>query len=366
VPETCLQFTIGLAANVNKCQAPFTSIAEKQYDFIDRKYIPSRITLKDPRSMRQDHIIKFFEHIVQRQSSHGIEDTFKFKAVLTRRKKGDLTATKYPEQARNQALTTIDEQPAPGIDTYMSTFQTGDLTATKYPEQARNQALTTIDEQPAPGIDTHMSTFQRGDLTATKYPEQARNPALTTIDEQPAPGIDTYMSTLQLDSPTATQSGNQNPIQPAPIQPDPRPNTTQPARPKARPKRNRNIVPAPATAKESSRPKPRPTGKAKLQQAQPEISSEPDYLPESAPVGGLTLTDHDYQGDYQVDLDPILDPLFMNHPATTPRQEASGSSLNLTNYLESTPTQASRTPRRNSDMMALEEAQRFTTNRRRH
>ena len=57
------------------------------------------MSLKDPRSMRQEDIIKFFKHIGSRQSSHGIKDAFRFKAVLSSRKQGNLYGPKYIEPA---------------------------------------------------------------------------------------------------------------------------------------------------------------------------------------------------------------------------------------------------------------------------
>jgi hypothetical protein len=71
------------------------------------KYLPRGLSLKDPRSMRREDMVKFFEHIGNRQSSHGIRDAFRFKAVLSSRKKGDLGGVKYMEPQRdlNPALT---------------------------------------------------------------------------------------------------------------------------------------------------------------------------------------------------------------------------------------------------------------------
>lgn len=56
--------------------------------------------------MRQEDILKFFKHIERRQSSHGIKDAFKFKAVLTSRKKGSLEEAVYKDVL-------IDEAPEP-------------------------------------------------------------------------------------------------------------------------------------------------------------------------------------------------------------------------------------------------------------
>ena len=45
--------------------------------------------------MRCEDMINFFDHIGNRQTSHGIRDAFRFKAVLSSRKKGDLGGAKY-------------------------------------------------------------------------------------------------------------------------------------------------------------------------------------------------------------------------------------------------------------------------------
>ena len=44
----------------------------KQSDFMDAKYVPNNIKIKDPRSVKLDHMVKFFEHIAERETSHSI------------------------------------------------------------------------------------------------------------------------------------------------------------------------------------------------------------------------------------------------------------------------------------------------------
>lgn len=69
-------------------QAPFTRIAQDPSNFVQRQYIPRGINLDDPRTMKREAVIKFFNHVGERQSSHGVPDAFRFKAVLSSRKKG--------------------------------------------------------------------------------------------------------------------------------------------------------------------------------------------------------------------------------------------------------------------------------------
>jgi hypothetical protein len=45
--------------------------------------------------MKLNSMIKFFEHIATREQSYGVEDGFRFKAVLSSRKKGSIHPAKY-------------------------------------------------------------------------------------------------------------------------------------------------------------------------------------------------------------------------------------------------------------------------------
>src|SRR3979490_1857787 len=70
-------------------------MSAKQSDFIQAKYIPCGITLNDPRAMKREAMIQFFQHVAARQESHGNQDAFRFKAILPSRKKGTLCDAKY-------------------------------------------------------------------------------------------------------------------------------------------------------------------------------------------------------------------------------------------------------------------------------
>lgn len=87
----------GLASRDRNRQTPFESISSKNSDFVDQEYIPNGIKLSDPRSMNRDALIKFFQHISSREASHGIENAFRFKSILSSRKKGVLRAARYKE-----------------------------------------------------------------------------------------------------------------------------------------------------------------------------------------------------------------------------------------------------------------------------
>ncbi|KAF8805983.1 hypothetical protein BYT27DRAFT_7257398 [Phlegmacium glaucopus] len=95
-----------LASRDTERQAPFTRISLKQSEFIQAKYIPRGVTLNDPRMMKREAMLQFFHHIAARQESHGIQDVFRFKAILSSRKKGSLLEAKYFD-------TEAKQQPAP-------------------------------------------------------------------------------------------------------------------------------------------------------------------------------------------------------------------------------------------------------------
>lgn len=98
------KFPIGLATGIKDRQPPFTRIAKKQSEFVLSKYIPRGLTLQDPRTMLRGDIIKLFQHIGNRETSHGIKDAFRFKAVLSSRKEGSLGEVKYQETATHPAM----------------------------------------------------------------------------------------------------------------------------------------------------------------------------------------------------------------------------------------------------------------------
>lgn len=74
---------------------PFTRIAADNSDFLDDEYIPRNFTIKSPRSMKQDQLLSFFRHISAREQTYGIKNAFRFKSVLSGRKKGFLLPAQY-------------------------------------------------------------------------------------------------------------------------------------------------------------------------------------------------------------------------------------------------------------------------------
>jgi len=84
----------------------------KQMDFIKLKYIPRGINLDDPCIMKRESIVKLFKHIAAREVSHGVQDAFGFKNILSSLKKGALLPSRY-SSANSGANVNITPAPAP-------------------------------------------------------------------------------------------------------------------------------------------------------------------------------------------------------------------------------------------------------------
>ena len=88
-------FGVGLACGGKDCQTPFQQLFLKQSDFILLKYLPLDTTLDSPWMMHCENMVKVFKYIAVCQASHGVQDTFRFKAVLSSHKKGSLHLACY-------------------------------------------------------------------------------------------------------------------------------------------------------------------------------------------------------------------------------------------------------------------------------
>jgi hypothetical protein len=213
--------------------------------------------------MRREDMINFFDHIGNRQTSHGIRDAFRFKAVLSSRKKGDLGGAKYRDPAQT------------------STFNMG---AMNDPAQTTAQNVGVINDT-APGV---MNDTAPGVMNDT------------------APGVmnDTAPGVMNDTAPGAMND----------TAPDDPPQKKRP-RPKPKPKGkakntaaedNRNLdSPAPTR----SRPKPRPTGKAKEMQVDHSNNGITSVPVLEEPRQTLTF-DPEYRWDTAIVLDHALDPAF--------------------------------------------------------
>jgi hypothetical protein len=190
----CSSALLGLASSNKNCQTPFTRIAEKQSDFIQSKYLPRGVSLNDPRGMKREEIIKIFDHIEGRQASHGVKDAFRFKCILSSRKKGSLCVSKYlyDEQVPGDKQA---QAPEPALQSTPTTMERPDTSENPTPSPAR-------DPHPAPPApQSTPTTMERPDTSENPAPSPAQDPLLalrprkkqkTRPDNsaQPAPGPD--------------------------------------------------------------------------------------------------------------------------------------------------------------------------------
>ena len=70
--------------------------------------------MKEPRAMKLLGLIDFFKHVLQRETSHGIKKAFRFKAVLSSRRKGTLGPSRYKDDDEDsKSNKSKDTSPAP-------------------------------------------------------------------------------------------------------------------------------------------------------------------------------------------------------------------------------------------------------------
>ena len=252
----------------------------KQSDFIMSKYLPRGLILKDPRSMRRSEMIKFFDHIGNRQSSHGINDAFRFKTVLSSRKKGDLTRAVYIDLEPTATSTVF----IPGPDIY----------DTQGPAQATmvNTGMETaleIESQPAFNMEQMTSVFAvNKDM-----------PPTTQDTTEPAPALTEVTRSLR---PRKKKAGKQTVV----------PSTQD---------TGSELAPALTEDTRSLRPRPRPIQKKKASQQTCIESQSGSVVPDIALSEHPTLVlDPDYQWEPQINLDPSLELSF-----TAPALDSSSS-----------------------------------------
>lgn len=87
-------------------------MAKNTSKYIDPKYLPSNFTMVDPRNMKQEKIILFFENITKRQRSYSLEGTFEFKTANMGRKGNTTIEENVDRNAVNQSTDSDDDRNA--------------------------------------------------------------------------------------------------------------------------------------------------------------------------------------------------------------------------------------------------------------
>ncbi|KDR67376.1 hypothetical protein GALMADRAFT_216469 [Galerina marginata CBS 339.88] len=152
---------------------PYKQINLDQSAYIDPKYLPDDMALRDPRNLIKEKTVSFFNHLIERQKSHGPEETFRFKGIKTVNGVG---LAKYPETQLNE-VNAVEAQ-ADAVDPPPPSKKKGkakNTTARKTKAKAKAKGKETMpveDETVADGT-TAMNT----------------NPSIDTVGIEPGPSV---------------------------------------------------------------------------------------------------------------------------------------------------------------------------------
>ena len=89
---------------------PYKRISENQLEFIENKYLPRKTTFRSPRNIPMQEMISIFDHLLQRQRTHGPEDTFTFKSIKF---KGKTVPANYPKNINEENSSQNDPETHP-------------------------------------------------------------------------------------------------------------------------------------------------------------------------------------------------------------------------------------------------------------
>ncbi|KAF9559422.1 hypothetical protein CPC08DRAFT_763300 [Agrocybe pediades] len=104
----CSQYEV---ATGSSRPVPYSSIVQNIKKFIDKQHLPKHWALKDPRNITMNDIKQFFDHIWQRQQLYPLNDVFRFKSVMSKRRNGEIMKAPYPDRS-TWFTSPIDAAPA--------------------------------------------------------------------------------------------------------------------------------------------------------------------------------------------------------------------------------------------------------------
>jgi len=82
-----------LASGGRKRHVPFSMLEADTHTFVAAKYLPARMTLKDPRNMTKGQILTFLAHVDEREKRYGLQDGFRFHCYYNGT---DMVPAEYP------------------------------------------------------------------------------------------------------------------------------------------------------------------------------------------------------------------------------------------------------------------------------
>lgn len=98
-----LTLTPELASGNRISHVPFSTLVKRPTDFIEGKYIPDGVVVKDPHNMWRDHIRDWCDHIRKRQREDGVHNAFKFHRYLDGK---DMKGAEYGRRADKEKAAT--------------------------------------------------------------------------------------------------------------------------------------------------------------------------------------------------------------------------------------------------------------------
>jgi len=73
-------------ASGSKRSVPFKAIQHDNDRYIERKYLPPQVIIKEVKNMHRADVIKFMEHVRTRQINYGYQDAFRFAIYIKKQK----------------------------------------------------------------------------------------------------------------------------------------------------------------------------------------------------------------------------------------------------------------------------------------
>lgn len=153
-----LTVTQELASGHRKSRVPFTGVTTNPLEFIEEKYIPAGVVLKDPRNMTKAHIADFCDHIRERQDVYGMKQAFMFRqyddgqgmrnAEYGRRADQEKAAERAAKQRERRAAQTKQKQNQKGKGRAIPAAVAGIMllsSQTQGQAQAETSSLANID-----------------------------------------------------------------------------------------------------------------------------------------------------------------------------------------------------------------------------
>ena len=69
----------GLASGQKKKHVPFSILMDNTNEFIEAKYLPRSMTLRDPHNMTKAQLLDLMAHVQDREDKHGVNEAFRFR-----------------------------------------------------------------------------------------------------------------------------------------------------------------------------------------------------------------------------------------------------------------------------------------------